>query len=129
MSDRFWRGVFLSAAVVNWIVGAVVAFDTSETAASMGVETLRYDPFYSPFAGMFIFLFGLLYFAVWRDLSNRAIVVIGTIGKLGAFAQVTTAALRGLVSATIGGLVFIDLFYAILFALFLFSRRAAPARS
>ena len=129
MSDSFWRGVFLSAAIVNWIVGVSIAFDMSEAAAAMGLATLRYDAFYSPFAGMFIFLFGLLYFAVWRDLSNRAIVMVGTIGKLAAFVWVTTAAWRGLAPAAFGGLVFIDLIYALAFAAFLFSRQAAPARS
>lgn len=129
MSDGFWRIVFLTAAIFNWLVGLSLAFDTTQMATSMGLETVPYDAFYSPVTGMFIFLFGLLYFAVWRDLGNRAIVLIGTIGKLGAFALTMSAVWRGLAPASMGGLVVIDLIYAALFAMFLFTRQAASAKS
>lgn len=129
MRDSFWRAIFLSAAIFNWIVGLSVAFDTRELAASMGLETLHYDAFYSPVAGWFIILFGMLYFAVWRDLANRAIVVIGTIGKLGAFVLTMAAVWRGLAPTSMAGVVAIDLIYAVLFAAFLFRRQAALAKS
>lgn len=122
MSDGFWRGVFLSAGITNFIVGAALAFDTSDMAAAIGVETLRYDPLYSPLVGCFIILFGMLYLAVWRDLENRAIVAVSVIGKLAAFALSIWAWTRGLAPGSIAALSGVDAVYAALFAWYLASR-------
>ena len=125
MSDRFWRLVFLTAGVFNIMVGLSMAFDTHDLAASAGIETVPYHAFYSPVTGWFIILFGLLYLAVWRDLENRAIVLIGTLGKAGAVVLVLSAWQRGLVPAAMAGLVSIDAIYTALFAAFLWTSRSA----
>jgi len=126
VGDQFWRIVFLTAAIFNSAVGLSVAFDTSGWAASLGVETLRYDTLYSPLTGMFIVLFGGFYIAVARDLENRAIVVVSTLGKLTAFMLVVHAWARGLAPAAVAALAVIDLVYAMLFTLFLLARRDWP---
>ena len=76
MSDGIWRVVFLTAAIFNWLVGASLLVDTSAFAASLGMETLRFDPLYTPLVGLFIILFGAFSFCVFLDLNNRAIVVV-----------------------------------------------------
>jgi hypothetical protein len=129
MSDRLWRAVFLTGAVFNWIVGASLMFDTAEFAASAGLEVARYDAFYSPAVGWFIVIFGFLYWAVWRDLENRAIVLIGMVGKLGAVALTWLAFARGLVPFSMAALTLIDVAFAALFATFLLTRRRAGAGS
>lgn len=129
MSDAGWRIVFLTAAIFNWIVGASLLVDTSAVAASMGLEFLRFDPFYTPLVGMFIILFGAFSFAVYLDLDNRAIALINAIGKLSAFAyfvlQWQIGNLSGVAAALGGG----DLIYGLLFLTFLWTRRPAVARS
>jgi hypothetical protein len=125
MSDGVWRGVFLASAIFNFIVGISLAFDTSEMAASMGLEVARYDAFWSPIAGWFVILFGVLYLAVWRDLNNRAIAFVGMIGKLGVVALIALAWSRGLAPFGMVALTLVDLAFAILFGLFLLTRRAA----
>lgn len=125
MSDGVWRGVFLASAIFNFIVGVSLAFDTSEMAASMDLEVARYDAFWSPVAGWFVVLFGVLYLAVWRDLNNRAIAFVGMIGKLGVVALIALAWSRGLAPFGMVALTLVDLAFAALFALFLFTRRAA----
>lgn len=125
MSDGIWRGVFLASAIFNFIVGVSLAFDTSEMAASMGLEVARYDAFWSPVAGWFVVLFGVLYLAVWRDLNNRAIAFVGMIGKLGVVALIALAWSRGLAPFGMVALTLVDLVFAALFALFLFTRRSA----
>lgn len=124
MSDGFWRALFLVGAIFNWIVGASLAFDTNGMAAAMGLEVVAYHPFYSPVAGWFVVVFGLLYFFVSRDLDNRAIALGGLIGKLGVSFIVWAAWWRGLVPGSMAGLVAIDFVFALLFAWFLATRRA-----
>lgn len=128
MSDSVWRAVFLASAIFNWLVGASMLFDASGPAA-VGIEVVRFDAFYSPVTGWFVILFGLLYFAVWRDLENRAIVFIGMLGKLGIVAIVWIAWLRGLVPTSMAAITVVDLVFAALFAMFLITRQPAGARS
>lgn len=128
MSDGVWRGVFLTAAIFNWAVGLSLLTDTSAFAASIGLQTLRFDPLYTPLVGLFIILFGALSFAVYRDLDNRAIVLVNAIGKLSAFAyfiyQWQIGNLPGGAAALGGG----DLVYGLLFIAFLLLRRPAGAK-
>ncbi len=129
MSDGVWRGVFLAGAFVNWIVGVGMMFDTAEFAASAGLEVARYDAFYSPIVGWFITLFGFFYLAVSRDLENRAVVLIGAIGKSGVIAWVWLAFARGLVPFSMAAVTLIDVVFVLLFAAFLLTRRRADAGS
>lgn len=130
MSDGFWRGVFLSSAILNWIVGLSLLVDVTDVAASMGVEMLRFDTLYSPLAGWFVIVFGVLYFAVSRDLAGtRAVVLVSLIGKLGVVALIWAAWLRGEAPTAMVGLTVIDLIYSALFAAFLITRPAAGSRS
>jgi hypothetical protein len=129
MSDGAWRVVFLTAAIFNWIVGVTQMFDTTGFAAAMGLQVVAYHAFYSPLVGWFIVLFGMFYFAVSRDLSNRTMVLIGTIGKLGVVAFVLYAAAQGIAPMGMVGLVAVDAIYTVLFTLFLMRPATAGARS
>lgn len=125
MSDGVWRGVFLTSAIFNFLVGLGLAFDAGATMASMGLEVAPYDAFWSPIAAWFVIVFGVFYLVVWRDLNNRAIVFVGMVGKLGVVALIALAWARGLAPFAMVGLTFVDLAFAALFALFLFTRRSA----
>jgi hypothetical protein len=125
MSDGVWRGVFLASAIFNFLVGISLAFESSALAASMGLEVARYDAFWSPLAAWFVILFGVFYLVIWRGLNNRAIAFVGMVGKLGVVALVALAYARGLVPFAMVGLTLIDLAFAVLFGLFLFTRRSA----
>lgn len=129
MSDGIWRGVFLTSAIFNFIVGVSLAFDTSDIARAIGFEIARHDALWSPIIGWFVILFGMLYLAVWRDLENRAIVFVGTIGKLGVLVLILLAWMRALAPFALVALVSIDLVFAALFAAFLLTRRSAGAGS
>lgn len=129
MSDAVWRGVFLASAIFNFMVGFSLAIDTTATMAAMGLEVARYDALWSPLIGWFVVLFGMLYIVVWRDLNNRAIVFIGLVGKLGVVVLIALAWMRGLAPFAMVGLTLVDLAFALLFGVFLFTRPAAGARS
>ena len=129
MSDGFWRIVFLTAAIFNWFVGVSQMFDVSQLAASMGQEAPRYDALYSPLLGWLVILFGALYFVVYRNLENRAIVLIGLAGKGGVFVLVVAAWWRGQAPNSMATLVFVDAIYAALFAIFLLRRQPAISKS
>jgi hypothetical protein len=129
VSDGVWRIVFLTAAIFNWIVGASLLVDNSEFAASLGMETLRYDALYSPLVGLFIILFGAFSFAVYLDLDNRAIVLVNAIGKLSAFAYFIFQWQMGNLPGGAAALGSGDLVYALLFIAFLLTRRPARAKS
>ncbi len=129
MSDAVWRGVFLTSAIFNFVVGFSLAFDTSAMTAAMGLEVARYDALWSPLVGAFVVLFGMLYFAVWQDLENRAIVFVGMLGKLIVVVLIALAWMRGLAPFAMVALTWIDLAFAVLFGVFLLTRRPAGARS
>jgi uncharacterized membrane protein len=129
VNDNVWRGVFLTAAIFNWIVGASLLADNSAMMASLGMEALRFDPLYSPLVGLFIILFGAFSFAVFLDLDNRAIVFVNALGKLCAFAYFVY---QWQIGNLPGGTVTLgsgDLIYALLFIAFLLTRRPASAGS
>jgi hypothetical protein len=129
MSNNLWRVVFLASAMFNGAVGVGMTIDMSQYAIPAGLEAARYDPLYSPVLGWFILLFGFLYLAVWRDLDNRAIVFVGMIGKLGAAALMWLAWARGLAPLSMATLTIVDIFFALLFAAFLLTRRPAGVGS
>lgn len=126
MSDGVWRGVFLTSAIFNFVVGVSLAFDASAMIASMGVEVARYDALWSPLVAWFVIVFGIFYLAVWRNLDNRPIVFISMVGKLGVVALIGLAWSRGLAPFGMVGLTLIDLVFAILFVAFLLTRRSEP---
>ena len=125
MRDGVWRGVFLASAVFNFIVGISLAVDASEFAASMGLEVARYDALWSPLVAWFVAMFGVFYLIVWRDLDNKPIVAVGMVGKLGVVVLIALAWSRGLTPFGMVALTLVDLAFAALFALFLFTRRSA----
>jgi hypothetical protein len=129
VNDNVWRGVFLTAAIFNWIVGASLLVDNSALMASLGMEALRFDPLYSPLVGLFIILFGAFSFAVFLDLDNRAIVFVNALGKLSAFAYFIYQWQMGNLPGGAAALGSGDLIYALLFIAFLLTRRPASAGS
>jgi hypothetical protein len=128
MSDGVWRAVFLTAAIFNWIVGLSLLTDVSAFAGSLGLQTLRFDPLYTPLVGIFIILFGAFSFAVFLDLNNRAIVFVNAIGKLSAFGYFILQWQMGNLPGGAAMLGSGDLVYALLFIAFLVMRRPVHAK-
>jgi hypothetical protein len=120
MSDGFWRNVFLISACFNFIVGLSMFFDLSAFAEARGIETLPFDALYSPIVGWFVVVFGLMYLALSQDLENKTLAVLGLTGKLGIVILVWFAYGSGLAPLSMAALTLVDLFFAILFAVFLF---------
>jgi hypothetical protein len=120
MSDQFWRNVFLISAFFNFIIGISLFFDLSAFAAARGIEMMRFDALYSPLIGWFIIVFGLMYLALSQDLANKTLALLGLTGKLGVIILVWFAWASGLAPLSMAALTFVDLVFAILFAVFLF---------
>lgn len=117
---RFWRIVFWSAALLNWLTGLALIFDVSAPAEALGIEMARYDPLYSPFVGWLVMVFGVMYAIVARDTgSNHVAILGGALAKAGMFALVWLGVTRGEAPFSMGLLVIAHLFFAILFLAFL----------
>jgi hypothetical protein len=120
MSDQFWRNVFLISAFFNFIIGISLFFDLGPLAAARGIEMMRFDALYSPLIGWFIIVFGLSYLALSQDLANKTLALLGLTGKLGVIILVWFAWASGLAPLSMAALTFVDLVFAVLFAVFLF---------
>lgn len=121
MTENFYRRMFLIASVWNIAGGAVIAIFGGWIFAIGGVSFPAPPAYFHSWIALFM-VFGIGYCMVYRDMySNKNIVILGIIGKLGfaiIFAynliayrnQVPTLFLIPL----IGDLIFVVLFWAFL---------------
>lgn len=84
---RYYRGLFLAAAIYDLVLGVVFTF-LYRPAFEM-LDVTPPESGYVPLLGSFLFVIGVAYFLIWRgDLTrNRDMILVGTLYKL-AYASV-----------------------------------------
>jgi hypothetical protein len=122
-NEQGWRRMFFSAALYNWIVAGVFAVAAGPIVAALGIA-----PKPEPAMWFYLFLtavglFGGVYFIVSRDLSQRALVKLGAIGKALVFGIILANWLTGVATWHVLGLGTVDAVYTFLFVQFLAASR------
>jgi hypothetical protein len=86
--ERFYRGVFLAAAVYDVVLGIVFTFFHDWAFDLLDAEVVANDGLI-PLIGAFLFVIGVAYYLIYRgDLwRNRDLILIGTLYKA-AYASV-----------------------------------------
>jgi hypothetical protein len=81
---RTWyRYSFLAAVVYNLVWGTVVILLPSSTLAQVGVETDAVGLLFWQCIGMFVLVFALGYYALWREPERYAVfLAIALLGKI-----------------------------------------------
>jgi hypothetical protein len=118
---RYYRWMFLAAAAWNaFAAGAVLFLLTNATfRMHMGISKPA-DPLSPQLLASCLFLFGLGYYWVSRDLSeNHGIVKLGVAGKILVFILFFGHALVGTIPVTLAVPTVVDLLFAALFLEFL----------
>jgi hypothetical protein len=118
---RYYRWMFLAAAAWNaFAAGAVLFLLTNATfRMHMGISKPA-DPLSPQLLASCLFLFGLGYYWVSRDLSeNHGIVKLGVAGKILVFVLFFGHALAGTIPVTLAVPTVVDLLFAALFLEFL----------
>jgi hypothetical protein len=118
---RYYRWMFLAAAAWNaFAAGAVLFLLTNATfRMHMGISKPA-DPLSPQLLASCLFLFGLGYYWVSRDLSeNHGIVKLGVAGKVVVFILFFGHALAGTIPVTLAVPTVVDLLFAALFLEFL----------
>lgn len=85
--ERYYRGLFLLAAIYDLVLGVVFTFFYRP--AFELVDVTPPEGGYVPLLGSFLFVVGVAYYLIWRgDLArNRDMIAIGTLYKL-AYASI-----------------------------------------
>ena len=85
--ERYYRGLFLVAAVYDLVLGVVFTFFYKP--AFELVDVTPPEGGYIPLLGSFLFVIGVAYYLIWRgDLArNRDMILVGTLYKL-AYASI-----------------------------------------
>lgn len=123
-----WKLVFQSKAVINWIEAIGLLFFDRLLRDFLGTEPLVNAEYSQLFCGL-VFIIGIGYWWVGQDLSkNHDIVRLGMYAQYSVFAVLAYHVVLGnlhplyLVSGVI------DLIFAILFSIFLYSTHARPVK-
>jgi hypothetical protein len=124
-----WKYIFQLKAAINWIESLALLFADRWIRELLGQEPLA-NPEYLQLFVMLVFVIGIGYWWVSRDISrNHEIVKLGIYAQCSVFVVLAYQTLVGNVHPLylIPGV--IDLIFAILFGLFLYSyaRRIKPA--
>ena len=82
--EKYYKKLFFIAALYNW-TASVLFFFTYDYFFPIIGEKVPDSPVFLKQALGLVFAFGLGYYWVSRDLSNTAIVKMGTFGKLFVF--------------------------------------------
>jgi hypothetical protein len=116
-----WKYIFQLKAVINWIESLVLLFADRWIRELLGEKPLT-NPEYLQLFVMLVFVIGIGYWWVSQDISrNREIVKLGIYAQSSVFVVLAYQTLVGNVHPfyLIPGI--IDLIFAILFGLFLYS--------
>jgi hypothetical protein len=123
-----WKYIFLTKAVINWVESVALLFSDSWIREWLGQEPLT-NPEYLHLFLVLVFIIGIGYWWVGKDIShNQAIVKLGTYAQYSVFSVLAYHTLVRQLHPIylIPGV--IDLIFAILFTLFLYSyARTKPA--
>jgi hypothetical protein len=123
-----WKYIFLTKAVINWVESVALLFSDSWIREWLGQEPLT-NPEYLHLFLVLVFIIGIGYWWVGKDISrNQAIVKLGTYAQYSVFSVLAYHTLVRQLHPIylIPGV--IDLIFAILFTLFLYSyARTRPA--
>jgi hypothetical protein len=83
--EKYYRGMFLIAAVYDLVLGVIFAFLYKPAFAMLGItDRLPNYPAYLSLLGAFVLVLGVAYFLIYRgDLRrNRDLILVGTLYKL-----------------------------------------------
>jgi hypothetical protein len=123
-----WKYIFLSKAVINWVESVVLLFTDPWIRDFLGQEPLA-NPEYLHLFVVLVFIIGIGYWWVGQDISrHHDIVKLGLYAQYSVFVVLAYHTLVGKLHPfyLIPGV--IDLVFAILFSLFLYSyARTQPA--
>ena len=120
MSDTFWIRLFLVAGVYNLLAGLPMLLAPSTMAGISGLAMPAGDLMFPRLAGSLIVTLGIGYFMVASDLvRHRSIAVLGTIGKLAAFALLAIYMVRGAIPFRLFLIGVGDLIFAVFFIRYL----------
>jgi len=131
--EKYYRFLFLTSAIYDWVLGLVFTFFQTPAFARMGIaDKLPQFGGYITLLGAFVFVIGVAYFLIFRgDLrQNRDLILVGTLYKLAycavAFYYFLTGPVPHLVFVVLFGVV--DLIFFVLMAqCWLFLRKAAQS--
>ena len=124
-----WKYVFLSKAVINWVESVALLFTDQWIRKLLDLEPLT-NPEYSQLFLALVFIIGIGYWWVGKDIErNHNIVKLGIYAQFSVFAVLAYHTLVGKLHPLyiIPGV--IDLVFAILFSLFLYSYAQTRTRS
>lgn len=124
-SDAFWRRVFQSTAAFNVAVAVSLLVVPTQFFVDIGFRPVPIPTMYVHGFALAVALFGLAYYWVSRDLSERSLVQLGLLSKLAVFAIMLGHVWLGDASWHSMALGCVDLIYVVLFEAFL--RRGSTA--
>jgi len=128
---RGWKIFFALAALNNLAVGAALLIGAEWFVGAVGV-TGAGATYLVGFAGLVIAVFGVGYgLAALDPIANRALIVVGALGKAGAVVLTSWHAMAGHIAASVYLATMTDLVWALIFVVFLertrTPRTSAPA--
>lgn len=116
-----WKYVFLLKAVINWIESVVLLFADSSIRELLNLQPLLNPEYFQLFLAL-VFIIGIGYWWVGNDISrNHEIVKLGTYAQYCVFAVLAYQTVVGNIHPLYLMPGIIDLVFAILFSLFLYS--------
>lgn len=115
----YYRSMFLIGALWNWGAALLFFFAFGPIFAWLGMRELNYPLIIQAFL-LLVFVFGIGYFWVSRDLNkNHDIVKMGILAKTSLFILFSYYYLTGDIHVLIELCLFVDLVFAVLFTEFL----------
>lgn len=116
-----WKYIFQLKAVINWVESAVLLLSDRWIRELLGMEPLA-NPEYAQLFLALVFMIGIGYWWVGKDISrNHDLVKFGIYAQSSVFLVLAYHTLVGNVHPLYAIPGVIDLVFAILFALFLYS--------
>lgn len=79
--EGYYKGLFLTAAFYDFILGILFLFFYKPFFNALSIS-LPPNPSYLSLSAAFVFVIGIAYFIIYKDINtNRGLVVVGTIFK------------------------------------------------